>query len=166
MHHQLKIRMATREDIPTLLKLIKELAEYHKSSDELLATEEELERSLFGEKCYAEVILGFENDSPISYALFCHNFSTLLGKPGLYLVDLYVVSQSRKQGVGRRMLAHLAKIALDRSCSRFEWAVMKENNKARLLYEDIGAKPMEEWVTYRLAGEAIKELANSTELQD
>ncbi len=118
--NQFKIRFATTNDIPLILAFIKELAEYEKLAHEVVATEELLRENLFGEKAYAEVILGYLDDKPVAFALFFHNFSTFLGKPGIYLEDLYVNPETRGQGIGNAMLSYLASLAEKRNCGRLE----------------------------------------------
>ena len=149
---------ATKEDIPLILKFIKQLAEYENLSHQLRANEESLQESLFGAKAYAEVIIGYLNKSPVSYALFTHNFSTLLGRQGLYLVDLFVIPEARKQGIGRAMLTYLSSIAKERKCGRIDWVVLNWNKSAISFYEKIGAKSMDEWKMYRITEEDFENL--------
>ena len=160
MQNLFEIRPASKKDIPTLLKFIKQLAEQGKLSHELVATEEILEESLFGQRPYAEVIIGYLNQEPVSYALFVHNFATLFGRPGLYLVDLFVTAEARNKGIGRNMLIYLAKLAIDRKCCRFEWSVLHWNEKAISLYKNIGAKEMSDWRVYRLSGESLNKFSS------
>lgn len=157
MENNFKIYFAQEKDIPVIFDLIKQFAKHNGASHELTATEDILRDSLFVKKC-AEVIIGYLNENPISYALFLHNFSTLLGKPTLYLVDIYVIPEFRNQGIGRNMLSYLAKLAKERKCGRFEWSVLKSNKEAISLYEAVGAKAMDEWVTYRMAEKTIDDL--------
>jgi GNAT superfamily N-acetyltransferase len=159
MNDTFEIHLAKKGDIPLILDFIKQFAELGNVSHELKATEQILEENLFGQKPYAEVILSYLNNEPVGYALFTHNFSTLLGRPGLYLVDLFVASKARKQGIGRTMLAYLAKVAVDRKCSRFEWSVMSANHTAVKLYEDVGAKLLDQWKVYRLSDSSLDKLA-------
>ena len=159
--HTMKIRAATREDIPTILQLIRDLAEYERAPNEVKATEEQLLDVLFGERPCAEVALGFENDAPVGFAVFFQNFSTWLGRPGLYLEDLFVKPEERGKGYGRALLVHLAKIARERGCGRMEWAVLDWNEPAIEFYRALGAVPMEEWTVFRLTGEGITNLASS-----
>ena len=154
-----KIRPATENDVPTILALIKELAEYEHLSHEVEATEEGIHRSLFGDRPVAEALIGEHAGSAVSFALFFYNFSTFLGKPGIYLEDLYVKPAYRKNGFGRRMLAHIARLAVDRKCGRFEWSVLDWNEPAIRTYERLNARSMKEWILYRLTGEALDELA-------
>jgi GNAT superfamily N-acetyltransferase len=155
----IEIRVATEDDVPLVLSLIKELAEYERLSHEVVATEEMLRDSLFGERRVAEVILGYLRDGPAGFALFFHNFSTFLGKPGIYLEDLYVKPEFRGAGVGRALLVYLAKLARERGCGRLEWSVLDWNEPAIRFYKALGAVPMEDWTVYRVMGEALDELA-------
>jgi GNAT superfamily N-acetyltransferase len=160
---KLEIRPATAADVPTILALIKELADYERLSHEVVATQEDLHQWLFGNRPVAEVVIGEHQGIPVSYALFFYNFSTFLGKPGLYLEDLYVKPEYRHQGFGRTLLAYIAQVARARNCSRFEWAVLSWNTPAIEMYEKLGAVPMKEWTVYRLSGEALDRLASKTQ---
>jgi len=154
-----EIRPARVEDVPVVLELIRELATYERAPDEVAATEEQLVDVLFGERPAAEVLLAFEGKSPIGFAVFFHNFSTWLGRPGLYLEDLFVKPEKRGKGYGRALLVALAKIARDRACGRMEWAVLDWNEPAIKFYRALGAKPMDEWIVFRLTRDGIAELA-------
>jgi GNAT superfamily N-acetyltransferase len=156
---ELEIRAATEDDVPLILSLIRELAEYERLSHEVVATEEALRDSLFGERRFAEVLLGYLGDDPAGFALFFHTFSTFLGKPGIYLEDLYVKPDFRGVGIGRVLLVHLAKLARERGCGRLEWSVLDWNEPAIGFYRSIGASPVGGWTVYRLVGEALEELA-------
>jgi GNAT superfamily N-acetyltransferase len=156
-----EIRPARVEDVPVILELIRELATYERAPDEVTATEEQLVDVLFGERSAAEVLLAFEGKSPIGFAVFFHNFSTWLGRPGLYLEDLFVKPEKRGKGYGRALLVDLAKIARDRACGRMEWAVLDWNEPAIKFYRALGAKPLEEWTVFRLTRDGIAELAKS-----
>src|SRR5712675_1893541 len=156
-----KIRPACLEDVPVILQLIHDLATYERAPDEVTATEEQLLDVLFGEKPVAEVLLAFEGRSPVGFAVFFHNFSTWLGRPGLYLEDLFVKPEKRGHGYGRALLQHLARIAHERGCGRMEWAVLKWNDPAIQFYRKLGAQPMDEWTVFRLTGDEIKELAQA-----
>jgi GNAT superfamily N-acetyltransferase len=141
--------------------LIRDLATYERAPNEVRATETQLTDVLFGEKPAAEVLLAFEDKMPIGFAVFFHNFSTWLGKPGLYLEDLFVKPEVRGKGYGRALLIHLAKIARERSCGRMEWAVLDWNEPAIQFYEKIGARPLDEWKIFRLTRDGIAKLAES-----
>jgi GNAT superfamily N-acetyltransferase len=156
-----EIRPARVEDVPVILELIRELAAYERAPDEVTATEEQLVDVLFGEKAVAEVLLAFEGKSPVGFAVFFHNFSTWLGRPGLYLEDLFVKPDKRGKGYGRALLVDLAKVARDRGCGRMEWAVLDWNEPAIKFYRSLGAKPMEEWTVFRLTRDGIAKLAQS-----
>ena len=161
MNNNLSIRVATANDTPLILQFIKELAEYEQLLHEVVATEELLQETLFGSKAYAEVIIGYFDKKPASFALFFHNFSTFLGKPGIYLEDLYVRPEFRGQGIGQIMLAYLAKLAKDRKCGRLEWWVLDWNETAIKFYKKIGAKAMDEWTVQRVSGQELNNLAES-----
>ena len=135
-----------------------ELAEYEKLSHEMVADVDALRGALFGERRYAEVVLAEVEGAPAGFALFFHNYSTFVGKPGLYLEDLFVRPKYRNQGVGKLLLTCLAKIAVERGCGRFEWAVLDWNKPAIDFYEALGAKPMNEWTTFRVSGKALEAL--------
>ena len=156
---ELEIRAATEEDVPLILSLIKELAEYERLSHEVVATEEVLRDSLFGERPVAEVLIGHLGDEPVGFALFFHNFSTFLGKPGIYLEDLYVRPEFRGAGIGRALLVHLARLARERGCGRLEWSVLDWNEPAIGFYKKIGASPVSGWTVYRVTGEALDDMA-------
>lgn len=162
MNDIFEIKQASVQDVPLILSLIKELAEYEKLSHEVIATEEMLKNSLFGEKSHAEIIIGFLNHTPVSFALYFHSYSTFLGRPGIYLEDLYVKQEFRGQGVGQKMLAYIAQIAKERKCGRLEWSVLDWNEPAISFYKRLGAKAMDEWTVYRLTGEALDNLAATT----
>ena len=153
------IRAATENDAVVILSLIKELAEYEHLSHEVEATAEDIRQSLFGDRPVAEALIGEHDGIAISFALFFYNFSTFLGKPGIYLEDLYVKPQYRKNGFGRKMLAHIARLAKERNCGRFEWSVLDWNEPAIRTYDRLNARPMKEWILYRLTGEALDRLA-------
>jgi len=157
---ELEIRGAAEDDVPLILSLIRELAEYERLSHEVSATEETLRDSLFGERRVAETLLAYLGDDPAGFVLFFHNFSTFLGRPGIYLEDLYVKPEFRGAGVGRAFLSCLAKLAKDRGCGRLEWSVLDWNEPAMRFYEALGAVPMDDWTVYRVAGETLDELAD------
>lgn len=154
-----EIRPATEDDVPIILSLIRELAEYERLSHEVVATEGLLRESLFGERRGAEVLIACCKGAPAGFALFFHSFSTFLGRPGIYLEDLYVKPKFRGRGIGRALLAHLARLAKECGCGRLEWAVLDWNEPAIKLYKSIGAVPMDEWTVYRVTGEALETLA-------
>ncbi len=154
------MREASEEDVPLILSFIRELAEYEKLSHEVVATEEELRESLFGERRYAEVLIAEHDGSPAGFALFFHNFSTFLGKPGIYLEDLYVKPAFRGAGVGKKLLVHLARLAKRRGCGRLEWWVLDWNEPSIGFYESLDATAMDDWTVYRLAGKALEDLAS------
>src|SRR2546427_11913776 len=156
------VRMATVDDVPVILDLIRALATYERAPNEVTATEKGLTEVLFGAKPAAEVLLAFENKTAVGFAVFFHNFSTWLGLPGLYLEDLFVRPEYREKGYGRALLIHLAKIARERGCGRMEWAVLDWNEPAIQFYRKLAAKPMDEWTVFRLTRDGIAKLANST----
>ncbi len=155
----LTIREGAENDVPLILSFIRELAEYEKLLHEVVADESTLKESLFGKRKVAEVIIGEWNEEPVSFALYFHNFSTFLGRPGLYLEDLYVKPEFRGKGIGKVMLSYLAKIAIDRNCGRFEWWVLDWNTPALNFYRSIGAVSMDEWTVQRVTGKALESLA-------
>ncbi|HEY6070571.1 MAG TPA: GNAT family N-acetyltransferase [Chthoniobacterales bacterium] len=155
------IRSATVTDVPIILELIRALAEYERAPNDVVATEQILQETLFGKKPAAEVLLLFENELAAGFALFFHNFSTWIGRPGLYLEDLFVRPEHRGKGYGRALLIELAKIARERNCGRMEWAVLNWNEPAIEFYRKLGAKPMDEWTVFRLTRDEIARLADS-----
>lgn len=156
-----QIRPAQREDVPVILQLIRDLATYERAPQEVTATEKQLVDVLFGPKPSAEVLIAFEDATPVGFAVFFHNFSTWLGRPGLYLEDLFVKPEMRGRGYGRALLVDLARIARERGCGRMEWAVLDWNDPAIQFYRKLGAKPMDEWTVFRLTREGIAKLAES-----
>ncbi len=155
-----KIRFAEPEDTKQILEFIKELAEYEKLLHEVVADEEVLKESLFARRT-AEVIIGEYEGKPVSFALFFHNFSTFLGRPGIYIEDLYVKPQMRGKGIGKIMLSFLGKLARERNCGRLEWWCLDWNLPSINFYKRVGAKPMEEWTVYRVSEKSLDELAAS-----
>jgi len=153
------IRKAKAADSGLILQFIRELAEYEKLLHEVTASAEQISETLFGVNPTAEVIIGEYKDTPVGFALFFHNYSTFLGKPGLYLEDLYIKSEYRGYGFGKAMLSFLAAVAVERKCGRFEWWVLDWNTPAIDFYRTIGAEPMSEWTVQRVAGDALKRLA-------
>jgi GNAT superfamily N-acetyltransferase len=162
LEQSLRIRSARPRDATLVLAFIRELAEYEKLSHEVVATERDIQTALFGEKPVAECLIAEVDDVAVGFALFFHNFSTFEGKPGLYLEDLYIKPAYRGRGYGRKMLAHLAKLAKQRGCARFEWAVLDWNAPAIRFYESLGAKIMQQWKINRLSGENLSRLAGES----
>ena len=156
-----KIRTATIVDVPIIQELIRALATYERAPNEVTATEDQLVDVLFGKKPAAEVLLAFEDDIPIGFAVFFHNFSTWLGRPGLYLEDLFVKPEHRGKGYGLALLVDLAKIAHERGCGRMEWAVLTWNEPAIEFYKKLGAEPLDEWKIFRLNREGIARLTEA-----
>jgi GNAT superfamily N-acetyltransferase len=157
----LEIRTTTETDVPVILGLIRDLATYEREPDAVVATEEGLREVLFGAKPSAEVLLALENAEPVGFAVYFYNFSTWLGRPGLYLEDLFVRPEKRGKGYGRALLERLAQIARERGCGRMEWAVLDWNDPAIQFYRKLGAEPMNEWTVFRLTEEGISKLADS-----
>ncbi|RJF93278.1 GNAT family N-acetyltransferase [Sphingomonas cavernae] len=155
----LAIRAATRADLPIIHGFILALAEYEKLAHEVRTDVALLERNLFGQHAYAEVLIAELDGGPVGFALFFHNFSTFEGKPGIYLEDLFVAPEARGAGAGRALLARLAAIAIERECARLEWSVLDWNEPAIGFYRALGAKPMDEWTVQRLDGDALRALA-------
>ncbi len=153
-----RLRFAERSDVALILNFIKELANYEKMLDEVVATEEILLESLF-ERKVAEVIIGEYKNKPVAFALFFHNFSTFLGRPGIYLEDLYVRPEMRGKGMGKIMLSYLAKLAIERNCGRLEWWCLDWNEPSIQFYKQMGAVPMDEWTVYRVDDKALDKLA-------
>ena len=154
----MEIRFARPEDIPCILGFIKELAFYEKTEDQVVATEELLQEWLF-EKQKAEVLLAVVDGKPVGSALFFHNFSTFLGRAGIYLEDLYVQPAHRGRGYGKALLKRLAQITVERGCGRLEWACLDWNQPSIAFYRSLGAVPMDGWTTYRLTGETLQKMA-------
>jgi len=159
MNEEFKIRIAEKKDIATILKFIKELAVYEKLLHEVKADEKMLHYNLFENK-YAEVIIAELGLIPVGFALYFHNFSTFLGKPGIYLEDLYVKEEYRGRGFGKKLLAHLADLTIERDCGRLEWSVLNWNKPAIDFYLSLGAAPMDEWITFRLTGAKLEALGS------
>lgn len=160
MSQNFSIKPASTTDVPLLFSFIKELAEYEKLSHDVIATEEGLRKTLFGDHPYAEVVIGYLDHQPVSFALYFHNYSTFLGQPGIYLEDLYVKPEARGLRIGQKMLAYLAQLAKERKCGRLEWSVLNWNESAISFYEKLGAKAMDEWTVYRVTGQELDALAN------
>lgn len=157
---EVRIVPAVERDTSAILSLINRLAEYERLAHEVEATEEDIRESLFGDWPGAEVVLAYVGADLAGFALFFHNYSTFLGRRGLYLEDLFVLPAYRGRGVGRRLLAHLARLAVERKCGRLEWWVLDWNESAIRFYRSIGARPMDDWTVYRLDGDALARLAD------
>ena len=155
------LRTATETDVPAILELIEALAEYERLRDACVATEDRLRTTLFGASPKAEVILAESDGGVAGFALFCTNYSTFLARPGIWLEDLFVRPEFRGRGIGKMLLAHLARLAVERDCGRVEWAVLDWNTSSIGFYESLGARGLTEWTTYRLTGDAITTLAGS-----
>ncbi len=155
----LAIRQAAERDVALVLSFIRKLAEYEKLSHEVVATEELLRENLFGARRFAEVVIACLDDQPVGFALFFHNFSTFVGRPGIYLEDLFVEPEHRGKGVGKALLVYVAKLAVERGCGRFEWAVLDWNKPSIEFYRSLGAVPLDDWTLFRLKGEALHRVA-------
>src|ERR1700730_3244977 len=151
----LRIEPAADRDVAVILDFIRKLAEYEKLSHQVAATEELLRDTLFGGRRVAEVLIAYLGDEPAGFALFFHNFSTFLGRPGIYLEDLFVDPAQRGKGIGKALLIQLAKIAKERNCGRLEWSVLDWNKPAIDFYRSLGAVPLEDWTQFRVTGEAL-----------
>jgi len=159
MSEAITIRPAVEADVAVILQFIRDLAKYEHLEHEVIATEGLLREALFGSRPYAEVALACLNGEPVGFALFFHNFSTFLGRPGIYLEDLYVRPEARGHGVGRRVLTWLAATAVSRGCGRLEWAVLDWNEPSIRFYRNLGAVPLDDWTTYRVTGPALNLLS-------
>jgi GNAT superfamily N-acetyltransferase len=159
MSDTITIRPATASDVPTILGFIRGLAKYERLEDACVATEESLAATLFGARAYAEVVFACIDGTPVGFALFFHNYSTFLAQPGIYLEDLFVRPSHRGAGIGTAMLTRLARLAVERGHGRFEWSVLDWNEPAIRFYRAIGAVAMDEWVRYRLTGQALEDFA-------
>ena len=155
----IKIREATESDTALILDFIKGLAEYEKLSHEVMATEETLKDSIFKRKM-AEVIICEYKEKPVGFCLFFHNFSTFLGKPGIYIEDLFILKEYRNLGLGKIMFTHIARLTKERDCGRLEWWVLDWNEPSIQFYKKLGAKPMDDWTVFRLDGEALDNLVD------
>ncbi|MCI0867954.1 MAG: GNAT family N-acetyltransferase [Chloroflexi bacterium] len=155
---EFRIESATESDIPLILTFIKGLAEYEGLAHEVVATEKNLRDSLFGPRASAEVVIAYNAKEPVGFAVFFHNYSTFLGRTGLYLEDLFVLPEWRRRGLGRALMGHVARIAVTRDCGRLEWSVLDRNEPAIRFYRALGARPMDQWTTYSLTGEALERL--------
>ncbi|MEN8202468.1 MAG: GNAT family N-acetyltransferase [Bacteroidota bacterium] len=153
------IRRAEKGDVGLILDFIKKLADYERLSHEVVATEEALEKYLFGEEKAAEVIIGYFKDVPVGFALYFYTFSTFLAKPGIYLEDLYVLEEQRGKGFGKALLAYLAKLAVEKDYGRLEWAVLDWNEPSIEFYKSLGARLMDEWIGNRVTGDSLLKLS-------
>lgn len=158
------IRRAVEADVALILAFIRKLAAYERLADELEVTEERLQQTLFRESRGAEVIIGEYHQAPVAFALFFHNYSTFLGKPGIYIEDLYVDEPYRRNGFGFAMLQHIVRLAKERNCGRVEWAVLDWNEPAIRFYESLGARAMSDWTIYRLSGSSLERLAEGNRM--
>ncbi|KKO10734.1 GNAT family N-acetyltransferase [Pseudohongiella sp.] len=162
INENLTIRPALASDVPVILKFVRELAIYEKLLHEVVATEALFTEYLFGRHPVAEVIIAEWEHKPVGFALFFHNFSTFLGRPGIYLEDLFVLTEMRGRGIGKALLSYLAALTRERHCGRLEWSVLDWNEPAIRFYRSIGAVPMDEWTVQRLTGEALEALAQQS----
>jgi GNAT superfamily N-acetyltransferase len=158
---QISIRAAVRADAPLVLAFIRELAVYERLEHEVVATVADIEAALFGGRPYAEVVFACLDGVPLGFALFFHNFSTFRGRPGIYLEDLFVRPEARGLGLGRRLLAWLARTTLERGGARLDWAVLDWNEPSIGFYRSLGAVPLDDWTTFRMSGAALDALARS-----
>jgi GNAT superfamily N-acetyltransferase len=164
-----RVRAATPADVPSIFSLVLALARYEKLEHEVSATEADLAAHFFGDRPYAEALVAHpaaaeqeESHAPaVGFALYFHNYSTFLGRPGIYLEDLFVLPEHRRRGHGRALFAALARVAVERRCGRLEWAVLNWNEPAIAFYRSLGARRLDEWSTFRMTGEAIANLAGS-----
>jgi GNAT superfamily N-acetyltransferase len=153
------LRFATVDDVGLILDFIRQLADHEKKADEVVTDEDQLRQSLFGERRVAEVVIASYEGEPAGFALFFHNFSTFLGRPGIYLEDLFVIPKLRGHGIGKILLSFLARLAVERGCGRLEWWVLDSNEPAIRFYERLGAMAMDEWTVFRVTGETLEKLA-------
>ena len=158
MTSDLRIEAATVADVPVILRMIKALAEYERLTHEVVATEESVRESLFASRS-AEAVIAYADGSAVGFAVWFHNYSTFLSRRGLYLEDLFVLPEWRGRGIGRALLRHLARVAVQRGCGRMEWSVLDWNEPAIRFYRSLGAQPMDEWTVYRLTGDALARVA-------
>ncbi|HEX9423451.1 MAG TPA: GNAT family N-acetyltransferase [Pyrinomonadaceae bacterium] len=155
----LRIEDATEADVPLILTFMRELAEYEEGLDSVSVTEEKLHATLFGPKPYVEAIIAYENDSPVAFAIYFFTYTSFAGLPSLYLEDIFVRQAARGLGIGRQLLAFLARRASQRGCARMEWSVLNWNEPAMTFYKKLGAEPVNDWIVFRLAKEKLEELA-------
>jgi GNAT superfamily N-acetyltransferase len=159
MTETLTIRRAQEHEVPLVMSFVRELAEYERLTHEVVGTVEDMRKALFGPRPYAEVVFACLDAEPVGFALFCYNFSTFLARPGIHLEDLFVRPSCRGRGIGQKLLAWLARETQSRGCGRLEWAVLDWNEPSIRFYDSLGARAMKEWITYRLAGDALEKLA-------
>ena len=157
---QFRIETATERDVALILKFIKGLAEYERLEHDVVATEESLRATLFGAQPGAEVLIGYNGSEPAGFALFFHNYSTFLSRPGIYIEDLFVLPEWRGKGLGQQLLIRIAALAVERGCGRLEWSVLDWNEPAIRFYRRHGARAMEEWTVYRITGDSLVQLAS------
>ena len=157
-----EIRSATPADVPVVLSFIRKLAEYERLAHEAVATEDLLRKTLFGARRTAKVAIGYFEQQPVGFVLFFHNYSTFLGRPGIYIEDLFVDEKFRRRGFGGALLRHVAQLAKQRECGRLEWSVLDWNEPAIQFYRKLGAVPMSEWTVFRVTGEALTKLADKS----
>ncbi len=155
----LRIERASEQDIPAIVRLVRHLAEYEKLSHVMVSSEDDFRKALFGPRRNVEALMAFAEDAPVGFALYFYNFSTFLGRRGIYLEDLFVEPQHRGQGIGKALLQRLARIAKEEDCGRMEWAVLTWNQPSIDFYRRLGAVTLEDWRTFRLTGEALERLA-------
>jgi GNAT superfamily N-acetyltransferase len=161
MTDTISIRRATPLDVPIILTFIRELAVYEKLADQVVATDDDMHLALFGERPVIEALIATNDGEPVGYALFFPTFSTFLGKPGMYLEDVYVRPAARGKGIGRKLLEHLARLTVERGWGRLEWSVLDWNEPSIKFYKKMGATPMEEWTVFRLTGQELRKVAGS-----
>lgn len=159
--HGLVLRKALVEDVSLILDFIKALADYERMSDEVMATEETVRKTLFGDTPYAEVILAEFEGKAAGFALFFHNYSTFVSKPGLYLEDIFIYPEYRGKGIGKLMMQYLARLTVERDCGRFEWSCLKWNKPSLDFYDSLGAVKMNDWIILRVSGKNLFDLAES-----
>lgn len=157
---RVNIRPAASQDVPLVLEFIRDLAEYEKLAHEVCATEEQLRATLFGPRPAAEVVIAREGDTPVGFALFFPSYSTFLGRPGLYLEDLFVRPGARGKGIGRELLEYLARLTVERGWGRLEWRVLDWNEPSIAFYRRLGAEPLDDWTVFRVTGEALLKLGS------
>ncbi|MFC4654260.1 MULTISPECIES: GNAT family N-acetyltransferase [Rheinheimera] len=154
-----QLRLAQATDVPVILSFIRQLAEYEKLSHQVVATEQSLTDTLFGAKAYAEVVIAEHQGQPAGFALFFHNYSTFLAKPGLYLEDLFVAPDKRGLGLGKALITYLARLAVERDCGRMEWSVLDWNQPAIDFYQSLGASMLDDWRINRVTGDSLMQMA-------